>query len=107
MDKLINNEGRTVRVEDNYPYERLTPMDVANIQRLRDRQMRELRQESERLSRELYYAKKRLKEIMPILEELGIDIDVILATKKAFQEKPVSYECDMDYHAKGCQCPGR
>lgn len=68
-----------------YPYERLTPEHVADVQRMRDQQMRELCRENDRLQNELYLMTQRLNRILPLLEEMGIDIDVMLATKEAFK----------------------
>lgn len=63
-----------------YPYEQLTPATVANIQRLRDEQTAELRLENDQLREELW----RFKCAVPLLEEMGIDIDVMLATRQVF-----------------------
>jgi hypothetical protein len=85
-DVIPARAGRDRHPVPGYPYERLTSKETANIQRLRDEQMIKLRQEYREVADELYHTEKRLKQIMPILEEMGIDIDVILATKKVFAE---------------------
>lgn len=73
--------------EDNYPYEKLTDEVTANINRMRDRQMRALRNELQQVKSDLFWARRRLNLINSILPELGIDIDVIVATRKVFNEQ--------------------
>jgi hypothetical protein len=75
------------RVEPGYPYEQLTPEHVADIQRMRDSQVREMHKEIQTLAANLARAQRRLNQIEPLLEEMGIDIDVMLATREAFKEK--------------------
>jgi hypothetical protein len=67
--------------DDNYPYEKLTRKRTAEINRMRDRQMRKLRREHDELLEELHKAKRQLAAV----REAGIDPDVLIATKEAFK----------------------
>lgn len=70
--------------EDNYPYEKLTRKHTADIQRMRDRQMRKLRKENEELRDQLFKAAQQLAAV----REAGIDPDVLIATKRTFEGEP-------------------
>lgn len=71
-----------IDIDSGYPYERFAFTEVANVQR----QTAKLRLENSQLQNGLYFALRRLGQINTILEEMGIDIDIILATKKVFAE---------------------
>jgi DNA-binding protein H-NS len=68
-----------------YPYEQLTGEQVAHVQRLRDKQTDELRQENRRLADDLYTTKQRLRQLLDLFEEAGIDEETLLATAKIFE----------------------
>lgn len=67
-------------IEDNYPYEKLTDEVTANINRMRDRQMRQLRRSHDELLEELHKLRRQIEAV----REAGIDPDVLIATKEAF-----------------------
>ena len=66
------------REYDHYPYERCTPETVADIQRMRDRQMTDLLRENDELRHKLW----RYELVEQLLKEAGIDLDVLLATNE-------------------------
>jgi arsenate reductase-like glutaredoxin family protein len=72
--------------EDHYPYERLTPEHVADIERMCDKQMRALRRHNDELTHEVYRNRIRLAQIERLLNEMGLDIDVMLQTEALFKE---------------------
>lgn len=64
-------------VRDHYPYENLTPKEVADVQRARDRVMRNLREENDQLKDRLYWLGRALVKA-------GMDPDTLIETEKAF-----------------------
>lgn len=71
--------------DPGYPYERLTSKEIADIQRMRDNQIRKLRHENEGLRDELYTLHRWRRQLQTLLEEMGIDPDVLLATAELFK----------------------
>lgn len=68
--------------EDQYPYEKLTDTETANIQRMRDSQMRKLRREHQAALDELHVARKQLAAV----RAAGIDPDVLISSQRVFKE---------------------
>ncbi len=111
MDRLVNAQGDIIRVASGYPYEMLTSAEVANSQRLRDQQMDELRKNNRELIDKLRRTTRRLEQILELTQEAGWDVDVMLATKKAFAEPvdthgamPRCNSCQRIW-ANGDRCP--
>jgi hypothetical protein len=78
--------------DPGYPYEMLTSTEVANVQRLRDEQMIKLQERNREFYNELRRVKRRLDQILGLTREAGWDIDVMLATKRAFAQGVTSYD---------------
>lgn len=77
---MNDKSGAPPSGDPGYPYEKLTTQEVARIQRLRDEQMTQLREENELLEAQLYYANQRLDRLHRLLKEMDIDEGVVLAT---------------------------
>lgn len=78
------------RYYDHYPYEQRTPEDVANIARMQDRTITDLRAENLNLQNELYKIQQWRAKVIPILLANDIDVNeityVMEATKEVFGE---------------------
>lgn len=70
---------------DHYPYEKLTDTVTADIARKQDRQITDLRQENQSLKTALYYLTQKWDQLLPLLKEMGIDPDVLIATANTFK----------------------
>jgi hypothetical protein len=75
------------RHDPGYPYEHLTSKEIADIQRMRDKQMAKLRHDNRLLREEIYALNTWRKRLMPLLEEMGVDPDVLIATDKALKDQ--------------------